>query len=532
MGESSVSELLSAAAEHQHAGRLREAESLYRQILQRDANYADALHGMGLLALQVNKPELAAAYLARAAQVAPGIAIYHYNQGEAWLIANEVEQAVACLRRAAILEPTRAEPHAALGVACARIRRFPEAADALTQAIQLGMDRAEIYQQLGNAQIQMGQFEQAEKSARSAVDRAPNSPESWQTLGEAQMNLQRLDEAEASFRRVLALKPDYGIAHQSLGITLGRLGKSDGAIESLRTAIRLRPESAEARSHLGSLLVNAGKVAEGITLLEKSVALRPTHMETLIELARAHELAGQREKAAAAFEKLQKLTPDNPNIAFHIAALRGSAAPEAPPPALMAALFNQHAETFDQHLTVDLEYRVPELLHAAVKRIRPGPFESALDLGCGTGLCGVLFRPDVKAIIGVDLSPAMIEKARQRNLYDRLEVADVLKSLQEWPGAFDLVLAGDVFCYLGDLLNVFTAARLALRPSGVLAFSVELSKEAGWKLTPSRRYVHGEGYVLETATKAALKLQSVQTQVLRRDGGKEVAGLIVVASCD
>ena len=89
MGESSVSELLSSAAEHQHAGRLREAESLYREVLHRDANYADALHGMGLLALQVNKPELAAAYLARAAQVAPGIAIYHYNQGEAWLIANK-----------------------------------------------------------------------------------------------------------------------------------------------------------------------------------------------------------------------------------------------------------------------------------------------------------------------------------------------------------------------------------------------------------------------------------------------------------
>ena len=196
----------------------------------------------------------------------------------------------------------------------------------------------------------------------------------------------------------------------------------------------------------------------------------------------------------------------------------------------MAALFNQHADTFDHHLTVDLGYRVPQLLHEAVKNVQPGPFDSALDLGCGTGLCGVVFKPDVKAIIGVDISPAMIEKARERNLYDRLEVAEVLKSLQEWPGVFDLVLAGDVFCYLGDLFNVFVATRNALRPGGLLAFSVELSKETGWKLTPSRRYVHGEGYVLETLTKSGLTIKSIQTQILRQDAGKDVAGLIVVAS--
>jgi predicted TPR repeat methyltransferase len=532
MGESPVSELLSTAAAHQHAGRLREAEALYRQLLHRDPNYADALHGMGLLALQVNKPELAAAYLARAAQNAPGIAIYHYNQGEAWLIANELDQAVACLRRAAALEPTRPEPHAALGVACSRLRRFQEAADALAQAIQLGMDRAEIHQQLGNAQIQLGQFARAEQSAREALTRAPNSHESWQTLGEAQLNQEKLDEAEASFRKVLSLKPDYSIALQSLGISLGRAGKTDAAIETLRSAVKLRPESAEARSHLGSLLVNSDKVAEGITLLEKSVSLRPGHMDTLVELARAYEKSGQPAKAAGAFEQLQKLAPDNPNLSFHIAALRGTDAPAAPPPALMAALFDRHAESFDHHLVQELGYRVPKLLHDAVTSVRPGPFDSALDLGCGTGLCGVVFRPDVKAIIGVDLSPAMIEKARERNLYDRLEVADVLKTLQEWPGAFDLLLAGDVFCYLGDLSNVFASGRLALRPGGLLAFSVELSKNGGWSLTPSRRYVHGEGYILETVTKVGLKLQSVQTQVLRNDAGKEVAGLIVVASRD
>jgi predicted TPR repeat methyltransferase len=531
MPESPVNELLSAAAEHQHAGRLREAEVLYRQILQGDPNFADALHGMGLLALQVNKPELGAAYLARAAQVAPGIAIYHYNQGEAWLMANELDQAVACLRRASALEPNRPEPHAALGITAARTRRFSEAADALAHAIQLGMDRAEIYQQLGNAQIQINRFAQAEQSAREALTRAPNSHESWQTLGEAQLHQDKLDEAAASFRKVLSLKPDYSIATQSLGITLAKAGSSDAAIETLRIAVRARPDSAEARSHLGSLLVNAGSVAEGIMLLEKSISLRPGHMDTLIELARAYEKSGQRDKAAGAFEQLQKLTPDNPNIAFHIAALRESSdAPAAPPQALMAALFDRHADTFDKHLLQDLGYRVPKLLHEAVMSVHKGPFDSALDLGCGTGLCGVVFRPDVRALIGVDLSPAMIEKARERNLYDKLDVADVLKSLQEWPSSFDLLLAGDVFCYLGDLSNIFASARSALRSDGLLAFSVELSKEAGWKLSPSRRYLHGEGYILDTATKTGLKIKSIQTQILRQDAGKDVAGLIVVAS--
>jgi len=225
MGESPVSELLSTAAAHQHAGRFREAEALYRQLLHRDPNYADALHGMGLLALQVNKPELAAAYLARAGQVAPGIAIYHYNQGEAWLIANELDQAVACLRRAATLEPQRPEPHAALGVACARQRRFQEAADALAQAIQLGMDRAEIHQQLGNAQIQLGQFARpSSRRGRRSLER-PIRTKAGRRSAKRKLNQRKLDEAEASFRKVLSLKPDYSIALQSLGITLGRAGR-------------------------------------------------------------------------------------------------------------------------------------------------------------------------------------------------------------------------------------------------------------------------------------------------------------------
>src|SRR5579863_3140288 len=118
---------LKTAAEHHQAGRLRQAEDLYRRILFNDPDQADALHGVGLIALQVNKPELAAAYLGRAAQVSPNAPVFQYNQGEAWMTIGDLQQATACLRRAIAIDPARPEPHATLGVAMARMGRFSDA---------------------------------------------------------------------------------------------------------------------------------------------------------------------------------------------------------------------------------------------------------------------------------------------------------------------------------------------------------------------------------------------------------------------
>ncbi len=529
MPTQSHQDLLQSASTHHRAGHLRQAEEIYRQILLENPDHHEALHGVGLLAMQSARPDLAAAYLARAAQIAPSVAIYHHNLGEAWMLAGDLNQAAACLRRAIWIEPARPETHAVLGVALSRLQRFQQATESLQQAIHLGADRPEIYQHLANALLQLNRFVEAETSARKAIDRAPNSAETWQSLGESLGNQNRTDEALAAFRRAIELKSDFALPHYSTGLTLAALGRTDEAIASFQHALRIRPDFPEAQLHLGSTLLQINP-DQGIEHLRKAVQLRPTHLDSHIELARGLELARRFDEAANAFEEILKLSPGNPNIEFHIAALRGKNAPAAPPAALVAALFDRHAETFDEHLTQGLQYRVPQLLHEAVLPLLPPNARlDVLDLGCGTGLCGPLFRPIAKSLVGVDLSPAMIEKARQRNVYDRLEVADVTATLRASPSKYDLLIAGDVLCYIGDLADPLTAAHSALRPTGLFAFSVELDDTAPtYRLRPSRRYAHALSYVETTARAAGFEIHQLTPTILRKESDKDVQGLIVV----
>jgi predicted TPR repeat methyltransferase len=520
---------LQTAAAHHRAGRLREAEEIYRRVLRENPDQPDALHGVGLLALQVGKAELAAAFLGRAAQVAPQIAIYQYNQGEAFMLLGEHTQAAACFRRAAALDPARPEPAAALGIALGRMQLFADATTWLQKVVGMGLDRPEVYQHLGNALVQLGQFAEAERYARMAVEKAPQSAESWQTLGEAAASQSRTDEAIECFRRAIAIKPDFALAHYTLGMTLAHLERFDEALSSVREAIRLRPDYPEALSTLGTILIGKRQLDEAIETLRKSIRLRPEHLDTHIELARAFELARRFPDAAQEFKEILRLSPDNPSVKFHIAALSGENAPAAPPPGLMTTLFDRHADSFDEHLLENLQYRVPALLQEAVVAAGGRRDLDVLDLGCGTGLCGVLFRPMARKLIGVDLSPAMLAKARERNIYDGLEVAEVTAALRGAPSRFDLLVAGDVLCYIGDLSAVFDAASMSLRPGGLFAFSVETHSGTGWLLRPTRRYAHATGYVRQAANAAGFECVSLsETAALRKEAGNDVPGLIVV----
>jgi predicted TPR repeat methyltransferase len=215
-------------------------------------------------------------------------------------------------------------------------------------------------------------------------------------------------------------------------------------------------------------------------------------------------------------------------VLFHLAALTGQDVPAAAPPSTMVALFDGYAEKFDEHLTGHLKYRCPELLHEAVAALKPRAGLNVLDLGCGTGLCGPLFRPLAASLAGVDLSPAMIDKARRRGVYDRLEVGDLVTALRRAPGTFDLLLAADVLVYVGDLSPVLSAAAAALGPSGLFAFSVEEHHGAGYALLPTRRYAHSVEYLKSEAARVGLDVVEVRDAIPRIENGRDVRGLIVI----
>jgi predicted TPR repeat methyltransferase len=201
-------------------------------------------------------------------------------------------------------------------------------------------------------------------------------------------------------------------------------------------------------------------------------------------------------------------------------------------------LFDQHAPRFDESLLQRLDYRAPQLLLDAVTAAagsagRPARFAAILDLGCGTGLAGAAFRSAVDRLTGVDLSAAMIDEARRKAIYDRLETGELVGFLAAEAAAearYDLVVAADVLVYVEDLAVVAAAVRRVLAQGGLFGFTVETHPGDGVLLRESLRYAHGAAHVRAAMAGAGLALARLTEVSTRTEKGEPVAGLLGVAA--
>jgi len=192
------------------------------------------------------------------------------------------------------------------------------------------------------------------------------------------------------------------------------------------------------------------------------------------------------------------------------------------------ALFDQYAEEFDHLLTDKLHYRAPTLLIKEIRRaFGTGPFE-CYDAGCGTGLMGASLQGMAKRLVGSDLSPGMIERAKARGIYDALTVGDFVTELAASPVAYDLVTAADVLVYIGDLAPAFAAVARALRPGGGFAFTVERGAGESWTLGESGRYAHSDAYLRSLAAMNGFDVAVLDEASTRDDRGAPVPGSVCV----
>lgn len=268
-------------------------------------------------------------------------------------------------------------------------------------------------------------------------------------------------------------------------------------------------------------------------LMRQALELVPGWSLGLVRLARFLQTAGHIHEAAEALRAALASDPSDPcGAALLLAQLGVASCPPRASPAFIAELFDGYADAFDAALVVRLSYVVPDALLSVILSSAGGGarFGAALDLGCGTGLMGERLRQHVERLAGVDLSDGMLNKARQKRLYDTLVRADITDAAT-WPGhRFDLVTAADVFIYLGDLAPVFAHVAACLAPNGLFGFSVETSEAADpFSLLASGRYAHSLGSIERMLRSAGLKTEASRRLAIRKDRGASVDGLIVVA---
>ncbi len=277
-------------------------------------------------------------------------------------------------------------------------------------------------------------------------------------------------------------------------------------------------------------LARQGDFGAAADLFEQALEREPRWAAAWFALGEMREKLGDFDAAAEAFRTALGADPADAQGAMGRLALIGRAdPPRALPEAYVARLFDDYAPRFDTHLVKNLGYRGPALLADALSAAAADRhFASALDLGCGTGLTGEALRGRIDRLTGVDLSPAMIAKARARGVYDELIVGEAAALMRGRLQAFDLIVAADLLVYVGDLAPLFAAAATALTSGGLFAFSAETCDGGGFRLEPTMRFAHARPYLEATARASGLRPLLIEFASARREAGADAPGLIGV----
>jgi len=302
--------------------------------------------------------------------------------------------------------------------------------------------------------------------------------------------LGRLDEAEVSYTLAISLKPEFAEAHNNLGIMLTELGRLEEAEASYRQAIALKPDFAKAHADLANALRELGRLGEAEASYTKAVALKPDFGEA------KHMLA----------------------------ALSGETTATAPRD-YVEVLFDNYAAKFESSLVDNLEYKIPKVIAEMIRKdSKFGFLGSIMDLGCGTGLFGMEIKQFCKHLEGIDLSGKMLDKAKEKNVYNKLIKQDIVDYLSNAIFNFDYFILTDVFIYIGDLSDVFRLIKSRNKTGGKLAFSTEDHDGDGFFLEQSGRYSHSKKYIENLCKTFGYELRHFETQALRKSKNRHISG--------
>lgn len=344
--------------------------------------------------------------------------------------------------------------------------------------------------------------------------------------GLASLEAGRFEQAERDFLAALVLVPGRVSTLVNLAATRLALSKPEAALANADEVLAVEPDNRDACFHRATALATLARLDEARAGFERVLTIDATLGEAWSRYGGVLRESGRLDDAARAFAKALEHGADRELNTYYLAAVSGTAMPASAPRRYVRGLFHDYAEGFDEHLAL-LDYQAHVVLTRHLAAHAQGPFESALDLGCGTGLCGPLVRPSVRRLAGVDLSGAMLDKARALGVYDELVQADLTQHLQTTELRHDLLLAADVFIYVGELAPVFGAVRVATRPGALFCFSVELCSDAAREvqLLPSLRYAHSEAYVRRLAAEHGFEVAGLLRQPVRHEQRRPIAGL-------
>jgi len=373
MTEAAADQALRLAVEHHRAGRLKEAEQFYQEVLRNRPEDADANHNIGVLALQAKQTLLGLRHLQAALSAQPARGQFWLSYIRALMQAGEWESARRMLEQGRqhgllgeavdaladqLAEPVSrsvddvpvpaeleflatlskrgnpGETEAAarafaqrypghgfgwklLGVALKQQGRLAEAVAPMRAAASLLPSDAGAHHNLSVALTQLGQLAEAETACRQAIAARPGFAEAHATLGAVLKEQSRLIEAEASLRCALEIQPDRAEWHFNLGDVLRQCGRTADAEATYRRAVAIKPDFADAYNSLGNTLLEQSRVIEAETNYRQALALQPDLATALANLGNALAKQDRLPEAEASYRRALEMQPHALEHAIH-----------------------------------------------------------------------------------------------------------------------------------------------------------------------------------------------------------------------
>lgn len=451
-----------------------------------------------------------------------------------------MQQAGAAMRREqgeAALDGVGTPPTLAQAIAAHRAGDLEAAERGYRALLAAQPAQADALHFLGVLSHQRGRSDAAVELIGRALALIPTHPDAHNNLGNVHKECGRLAAAEACYRRALANGPAHHNALSNLAVVLEAQARLEEAFTAYAQLLQQVPDFAHGHYLLGLFLRNHAQhhehLQQSADCFRHAWQLDQGNLRALEALGTALYLLGRHGEAVDVYRDWLARDPGNAIARHMLAACGGDAAPARAGDAYVREVFDGFADSFDEQLLNNLDYRAPQLLADALAP-RLGAPRAALDVidaGCGTGLCAPLLRPYARQLAGVDLSAGMIGKARQRGGYDALVVGELTAYLRERHASCDVVASADTLVYFGDLREVLQAAYGALRGGGWLAFTVEALDDGHEPvlLGASGRYRHSRAHVRTALAEAGFRTSSIDADVLRKEGGLPVRGWVVLA---
>lgn len=405
------------------------------------------------------------------------------------------------------------------------------------KALQLQSGQPDALHFLGVLCHQRGRSDEGIRLIRMSLRAVPLHADAHNNLGNILKETGELAEAEACYRQALACNGRHHDAMSNLALVLEAQQRYQEAFQAHAALLEQAPQLSQAHYSMGMYLRRhlneISDLERAVSCFRNAVRCDGGNVRALDALGVTLYMLGRQDESVGAYRDWLRREPDNPIPRHMLAACGGETAPPRADDAYVREVFDRFAESFDEQLLKNLDYRAPQILVEALIGVL-GPAEAALDVldaGCGTGLCGPLIKPHARRLDGVDLSGGMLEKARARGGYDDLVAAELTAYLRDHPDTWDVVLSADTLVYFGDLVEVLVATHAALRPGGRVAFTLEAmdADEDRSELSSSGRYRHGRRYVQRVLDAAGFVDVDIAASALRKEVGKPVSGWVVLA---